>query len=223
MGRIKDKFTLYQVELRSLSTFILATRRGGEGRGGKGRRKVTLWQSWRGVRDERRERRRGGREGEKEEMRGGREGEEGEREKRERGRGGRRGRGGGGMKKAMDCFTVNSLWQSVSWAWDQSEELWCGVDKVEDLRDEEEEHGLAEVAEDGNHRKCHASKVAVCVTNKHSGGVPVGGGGCVYVCAGQTKPLACAPDLPVWGNSLEQHFLYPPPSRVLQERIKTGG
>ena len=89
------------------------------------------------------------------------------------------------VERAMDCFTLNSLWQSVLWAWDQSEELWCGVDKVEDLGDEEEEHGLAEVAEDGNHRKRHASKVAVRVTNKHSGGIPVGGEGegvCVCVC-----------------------------------------
>ena len=91
----------------------------------------------------------------------------------------------------------------MSRAWDQSEELWCGVDKVEDLGDEEEEHGLAEVAEDGNHRKRHASKVAVRVTNKHSGGVPVGGEG-EGVCAGQTKhPLLWAPDLPVWDNSLK--------------------
>ena len=68
------------------------------------------------------------------------------------------------------------------WAGDQSEELWGGIYKVEDLGDEEEEHGLAEVAEDGDHRKCHASKVAVCVTNKHSGGIPVGGGMYQYEC-----------------------------------------
>ena len=72
---------------------------------------------------------------------------------------------------------VHSLWQSVSRAGDQSEELRDGVHKVEDLRDEEEEHGLAEVAEDGDHCKRHASKVAVRVTNKHSGGIPVGGEG----------------------------------------------
>ena len=77
---------------------------------------------------------------------------------------------------------VHSLWQSVSWAGDQPEELRDGVHKVEDLGDEEEEHGLAEVAEDGDHCKRHASKVAVCVTNKHSGGVPVGGEGGVYQC-----------------------------------------
>ena len=65
----------------------------------------------------------------------------------------------------------------MSWAGDQSEELRGGVYKVEDLGDEEEEHGLAEVAEDGDHCKCHASKVAVGVTNKHSGGVPVRGEG----------------------------------------------
>ena len=64
----------------------------------------------------------------------------------------------------------------MSWAGDQSEELRGGVYKVEDLGDEEEEHGLAEVAEDGDHCKCHASKVAVGVTNKQWYLVPVGGG-----------------------------------------------
>ena len=57
----------------------------------------------------------------------------------------------------MDCFMVHSLWQSVSWAGDQSEQLRDRVHKVEDLGDEEEEHGLAEVAEDGNHCKRHVS------------------------------------------------------------------
>ena len=94
--------------------------------------------------------------------RGGREGEEGEREQR-------------GRWWLKEEGNENSLGQSVSRAWDQSEELWCGVDKVEDLGDEEEEHGLAEVAEDGDHCKRHASEVAVCVTNEHSGGIPVGG------------------------------------------------
>ena len=35
MGRVKDKFTVYQVEMKSLSTFREG--RGGEGRGGEGR------------------------------------------------------------------------------------------------------------------------------------------------------------------------------------------
>ena len=56
----------------------------------------------------------------------------------------------------------------MSWAGDQSEELRDGIYKVEDLGDEEEEHGLAEVAEDGDHRKCHASKV-VSPTNTLEG------------------------------------------------------
>jgi len=62
----------------------------------------------------------------------------------------------------------------VSWAGYESEELWSGVEEVKDLGDEEQQHGLAEVAEDGDHRKCHASEVAVGVTDKHSGRVPTG-------------------------------------------------
>ena len=62
----------------------------------------------------------------------------------------------------------------MSWAGYESEELRSGVEEVKDLGDEEQQHGLAEVAEDGDHRKCHASKVAVSVTDKHSGRVPAG-------------------------------------------------
>ena len=41
----------------------------------------------------------------------------------------------------------------MSWAGDESEELRGRVEEVEDLGDEEQQHCLAEVAEDGNHRK----------------------------------------------------------------------
>ena len=44
----------------------------------------------------------------------------------------------------------------MSWAGYESEELRSGVEEVEDLGDEKQQHGLAEVAEDGDHRKCHA-------------------------------------------------------------------
>ena len=64
----------------------------------------------------------------------------------------------------------------MSWAGHESEELRGRVEEVEDLGDEEQQHCLAEVAEDGNHCKHHASKVAVGVPNKYSGGVPMGRG-----------------------------------------------
>ena len=60
----------------------------------------------------------------------------------------------------------------MSGAGDQSKQLRDGVEKVEDLRDEEEHHCLAEVAEDPDHSKRHPSKIAVGVSHKHTRGVP---------------------------------------------------
>ena len=62
----------------------------------------------------------------------------------------------------------------MSGAGDQSKQLRDGVEKVEDLRDEEEHHCLAEVAKDPDHSKRHPSKVAVGVSHKHTRGVPTG-------------------------------------------------
>lgn len=47
------------------------------------------------------------------------------------------------------------------------------VNEVDDLRDEEQQHGLAEMAEDSNHCKRHSSKITECVSYKYRGGVPV--------------------------------------------------
>ena len=46
------------------------------------------------------------------------------------------------------------------------EELRGRVDEVENLRDEQKDQRLAEVAHDADHSEDHASKVAVCITNK---------------------------------------------------------
>ena len=62
--------------------------------------------------------------------------------------------------------------ESVSWTGYELKELRGGVDKVEYLRDEEEEEGLAEETEDSRDRQNHTSKVAEGVTNKHLGRVP---------------------------------------------------
>lgn len=62
----------------------------------------------------------------------------------------------------------------MSRTWNYMEELWQRVDKVYDLRDEEEQHGFAEMAEDPNHSECHPSKVTERVPYKHRRWVPKG-------------------------------------------------
>lgn len=54
------------------------------------------------------------------------------------------------------------------------QELRQGVDKVYDLRDEEEQHGFAEMAEDPDYSECHPSKVTERVSYKHRRRVPNG-------------------------------------------------
>ena len=54
------------------------------------------------------------------------------------------------------------------------EQLRHGEDEIEYLRNKEEQHCLAEVAEYRNNGKCHSRKVAERVTHKHLGGVPTG-------------------------------------------------
>lgn len=61
-------------------------------------------------------------------------------------------------------------------AGDHPEQLGGGVKEVEDLRNEEQQQSLAEVAQDPNHSKYHASKIAECVAHKHTRGVPEGWG-----------------------------------------------
>lgn len=46
------------------------------------------------------------------------------------------------------------------------------VNEVDDLGDEEKQHGLTEVAEYPNHCKRHSSKVTESVSHKHRGRVP---------------------------------------------------
>lgn len=47
------------------------------------------------------------------------------------------------------------------------QELRQGVEKVEHLGHEEEQHGLAEVSQDAHHGKGHASKVTEGISHKH--------------------------------------------------------
>ena len=58
--------------------------------------------------------------------------------------------------------------QAVARAGDQAEELGHAVEEVEDLRDQQQDQGLGEVAKDGDHDEDHASKVAVRIAHKHA-------------------------------------------------------
>jgi hypothetical protein len=53
------------------------------------------------------------------------------------------------------------------------EQLRTREHKVEDLRDEEQDERLAEVALEGDSRKGHACEVAECVPWEGSGWVPI--------------------------------------------------
>lgn len=63
--------------------------------------------------------------------------------------------------------------ESVARTRNQAEELRRGVDEVEDLGDEQQEQGFAEVSEDANDGKYHAREIAVGVAHEDAGGIPV--------------------------------------------------
>ena len=65
--------------------------------------------------------------------------------------------------------------QAVAWTGDQAEELWDRVAEVEDLWDEQEEQGLGEMTQDGDHDEDHACEVAVRVADEDAGRVLVVG------------------------------------------------
>lgn len=55
---------------------------------------------------------------------------------------------------------------------DDVKQLRQRVNKVNHLRNEEQQHCLAEVSQDADHGKCHPGEVAESVPHKHRGGVP---------------------------------------------------
>lgn len=61
----------------------------------------------------------------------------------------------------------------MSGARDNMKKLRQGIDKVDHLRDEEEEHRLAEVSQDTDNSEGHPGKVAESVSHKDGWGVPV--------------------------------------------------
>lgn len=62
---------------------------------------------------------------------------------------------------------ITSPGEPVSGAGDDMKKLGQGVDKVDHLRDEEQQHHLAEVSQDADHSKRHPSKIAESVSHEH--------------------------------------------------------
>lgn len=56
---------------------------------------------------------------------------------------------------------------------DEIEQLRTRVEKVKDLRNEEEKHCFAEMSENAHHGKCHAGKVTISVANKDIGWIEI--------------------------------------------------
>jgi hypothetical protein len=54
----------------------------------------------------------------------------------------------------------------MAWTRNETKQLWYREQKIDDLRNEEEEHRLAEMSNDANNGKGHTSKVAQRITNK---------------------------------------------------------
>ena len=75
---------------------------------------------------------------------------------------------------SMKEFASNLPWQSVPGTGYELEELRYRIQEIDDLRDEKEQHGLAEVAQDGNNSERHARKVAERVAHKNLCRISVG-------------------------------------------------
>ena len=78
--------------------------------------------------------------------------------------------GDGGLEEAGAGVEAR---EAVARAGDETEDLGYRVEKVENLRNEEEAEGLGEVAENRYDGEDHAREVAVGVTNEDSSGEPV--------------------------------------------------
>ena len=79
------------------------------------------------------------------------------------------------VKRQLICMkTVNAdeLGYPMAWARNQTEELGTTQQKVENLRNEEEQQGLGEMAKNPDNSKCHPTNVAQGVTRKCSSRVP---------------------------------------------------
>jgi hypothetical protein len=56
---------------------------------------------------------------------------------------------------------------------DDAEKLWCGINKVDNLRDEEKHQRFAKMAQDADDCKRHPSKITVSVSNEDLGRISV--------------------------------------------------
>lgn len=63
--------------------------------------------------------------------------------------------------------------KSMSWTWNQAEQLRSRVDEVEYLRHKEEEQGLREMSQDSDNRENHPGEIAVGVSDEDSSRVPI--------------------------------------------------
>ncbi len=63
--------------------------------------------------------------------------------------------------------------EPVSGTGDDMKKLRQGVEKVNNLGNEEQQHRFAEVSQDADYSECHPGKVAESVSHKHRRGVPV--------------------------------------------------
>ena len=61
----------------------------------------------------------------------------------------------------------------MSWTGNKSEYLRHRVEEVGHLRDKEQQHRFTKVPQDRNNSKRHAREITECVTDKHTGWVPV--------------------------------------------------
>lgn len=64
------------------------------------------------------------------------------------------------------------LWETVTWTFNKTKELWARQHKVEYLGEEEQDHRLWKVALNRNGRECHAGEVAQSVARESFGRVP---------------------------------------------------
>jgi hypothetical protein len=63
--------------------------------------------------------------------------------------------------------TLHLLWEPVPRAFDDPDELWQRVDKVDKLGYEEEQQGFAKVAKNPDHGKRHSRKIRVRVAHEN--------------------------------------------------------
>ena len=63
--------------------------------------------------------------------------------------------------------------EAVPWAINNAEELGCGIDEVDNLRDEKKQQCLREMPQDSDNSKDHPGEIAVCVAHEDAGGIPI--------------------------------------------------